>query len=114
MCPSMAMPNMKLIGEFMKQLRCHKLFEHFYIKWPPEAIMFFRLLPKIIGFLLSGTSMAMANMNLIDVFVTKLWPVQPLACGSGGGGGGGDGGATKNIILLKFLNFGDITMLCRS
>ena len=38
--------------------------------------------------------MAMANMNLIGVFVTKLWPVQALACG-------GDG-ATKNI------NFGDI------
>ena len=25
--------------------------------------------------------MAMANMNLIGVFVTKLWPVQALACG---------------------------------
>ena len=37
--------------------------------------------------------MAMANMNLIGVFVTKLWPVQALACGGGGGGGG-----TKNII----------------
>ena len=59
--------------------------------------MFFRLMTKIIGFLKSGTSMAIANMNLIGVFVTKLWPVQALACG-GGGGGGGDGGATKNII----------------
>ena len=29
--------------------------------------------------------MAMANMNLIGVFVTKLWPVQALACGGGGG-----------------------------
>ena len=48
--------------------------------------------------------MAMANMNLIGVFVTKLWPVQALACG----GGGGDGGATKNIISPKFSNFGDI------
>ena len=28
--------------------------------------------------------MAMANMNLIGVFVTKLWPVQALACGGGG------------------------------
>ena len=27
--------------------------------------------------------MAMANMNLIGVFVTKLWPVQALACGGG-------------------------------
>ena len=43
--------------------------------------------------------MAMANMNLIGVFVTKLWPVQALACG---------GGATKNIISPKFSNFGDI------
>ena len=51
--------------------------------------------------------MAMANMNLIDVFVTKLWPVQALACG-GGDGGGGDGGATKNIISPKFSNIGDI------
>ena len=51
--------------------------------------------------------MAMANMNLIGVFVTKLWPVQALACG-GGGGDGGDGGATKNIISPKFSNFGDI------
>ena len=39
-----------------------------------------------------------ANMNLIGVFVTKLWPVQAFACG------GGDG-ATKNIIPPKFSNF---------
>ena len=56
--------------------------------------------------------MAMANMNLIGVFVTKLWPVQALACGGGGGGGdggdGGGGGATKTIISPKFSNFGDI------
>ena len=48
--------------------------------------------------------MAMANMNLIGVFVTKLWPVQALACG----GGDGDGGATKTIISPKFSNFEDI------
>ena len=48
--------------------------------------------------------MAMANMNLIGVFVTKLWPVQALACGGGGDGGG----ATKTIISPKFSNFGDI------
>ena len=48
--------------------------------------------------------MAMANMNLIGVFVTKLWPVQELACGGSGDGGG----ATKNIISPKFSNFGDI------
>ena len=41
-------------------------------------------------------------MNLIGVFVTKLWPVQA----AGGGNGGGDGGATKNIISPKFSNFG--------
>ena len=51
--------------------------------------------------------MAMANMNLIGVFVTKLWPVQALACGGGGDGGGG---ATKTIISPKFSNFGDIIM----
>ena len=58
--------------------------------------------------------MAMANMHLIGVFVTKLWPVQVLACGAGGGDGG-DGGATKNIILPKFSNFGDIitTLFCK-
>ena len=44
--------------------------------------------------------MAMANMNLIGVFVAKLWPVQALACGGGGG--------TKNILSPKFSNFGDI------
>ena len=49
--------------------------------------------------------MAMAKMNLIGVFVTKLWPVQALACGGGDGGGGG---ATKTIISPKFSNFGDI------
>ena len=54
--------------------------------------------------------MAMANMNLIGVFVSKLWPVQALACGGGGGGDGGDGGATKNIISPKFSNFWDIIM----
>ena len=42
--------------------------------------------------------MAMANMNFIGVFVTKLWPVQALACGGGGVDGGG-GGATKSIII---------------
>ena len=58
--------------------------------------------------------MAMANMNLIGVCVTKLWPVQALACGGGdsggdgggddGGDGGGDGGgATKTIISPKIL-----------
>ena len=31
--------------------RRHKLFEHFYTKWPPEAILFFRVMPKIIRFL---------------------------------------------------------------
>ena len=41
--------------------------------------------------------MAMANMNFISVFVTKLWPVQVLACG--------DGGATKNITPPKFFKF---------
>ena len=41
--------------------------------------------------------MAMANMNLIGVFVTKFCD-----------GDGGDGGATKNIISPKFSNFGDI------
>ena len=58
--------------------------------------------------------MAMANMNLIGAFVTKLWPVQSLACG--GCGGGGDGGATKNIIPPKLSNFGDIiitTLFCK-
>ena len=50
--------------------------------------------------------MAMANMNLIGVFVTKLWPVQALACGGGGGGG-----ATKTIISPKFSNFGDIIIV---
>ena len=54
--------------------------------------------------------MAMANMNLIGVFVTKLWPVQVLACGGGDGGDGG-GGATKTIISPKFSNFGDIIIL---
>ena len=55
--------------------------------------------------------MAMANMSLIGVLVTKLWPVHALVCGGGGDGGdGGDGGggATKNIISPKFSIFGDI------
>ena len=50
--------------------------------------------------------MAMANMNLIGVFVTKLWPVQALACGGGDGGG-----ATKTIRSPNFSNFGDIIIL---
>ena len=56
--------------------------------------------------------MAMANMNLIGVFVTQLWPIQVLACGgedggedgagdSGGDSGGGDGSATKNILTTR-------------
>ena len=48
--------------------------------------------------------MAMVNMNLIGVFVTKLWHVQLLVCSGGGDGGG----TTKNIIPPKFSNFGDI------
>ena len=47
--------------------------------------------------------MAMANMNLIGVFITTLWPVQALACDCGR-----DGSGTKNIIPPKFSNFGDI------
>ena len=47
---SMAMPNM--IGEFMTQLETPQAIRaFFYTKWPPEAILFFRLMPKIIGFL---------------------------------------------------------------
>ena len=48
---SMAMPNMNLIGEFMTQLETPQAFEHFYTKWSPETILFFRLMPKIIRFL---------------------------------------------------------------
>ena len=55
--------------------------------------------------------MAMANMNLIGVLVTKLWPVQAWACGGGGGDGGDGGGATKDIISPKFSNFGDIILM---
>ena len=48
--------------------------------------------------------MAIANMNLIGAFVTKLWPVQSLALECGGGGdGGADGGATKNIIITTLF-----------
>ena len=47
--------------------------------------------------------MAMAYRNLIGVFVTKLWPVQALACGGVDSGDGGGGGATKNIISPKFI-----------
>ena len=60
-----------------------------YTKWPPEAILFFRLMPKK------------------GVFMTKVCHVQVLACG-----GGGDGvGATKNIISPKFSNFGAMIMI---
>ena len=45
--------------------------------------------------------MAMANMNMIGVFVTQLWPVQVLACG-GGGGDGGDGDATRTLYPRIF------------
>ena len=44
--------------------------------------------------------MAMANMNLIGVFV------EALACVGGDGGG-----ATKNIIPPNFSNFGDIMIV---
>ena len=45
--------------------------------------------------------MAMANMNLIGVFVTKLWSLQALACGRDGGG------ATKNNTpdIFKFRGY---------
>ena len=48
---SMAMPNMNLIGEFMTQLETPQAFWAFYTKWPPDAILFFQLMPKIIGFM---------------------------------------------------------------
>ena len=52
--------------------------------------------------------MAMANINLIGVFVTKLWPkLWPVQAVCDGGGEDG-GGATKNITSPKFSNFGDI------
>ena len=46
--------------------------------------------------------MAMTNMNLIGVIVTKLWPAQALACG--------DGCGTTIHNTQKFSNFGDIIM----
>ena len=45
--------------------------------------------------------MAMANMNLIGVFVTKLWPVQALACGGGDGGDGGAGVIGSDVPWLE-------------
>ena len=48
---SMAMPNMKLIGEFVTQLEMPQAFWAFLYKMVPEAILFFRLMTKIIGFL---------------------------------------------------------------
>ena len=45
--------------------------------------------------------MAMANMNLIGVFVTKLRPVQALACG-----GGWVGGKVRLIIFSNHWAFG--------
>ena len=38
---SMAMPNMKLMCEYMTRLETPQGFEHFYTKWPPEASLFF-------------------------------------------------------------------------
>ena len=42
--------------------------------------------------------MAMAKMNLIGVFMTKLWHVQALACGGGDGGG-----STKTDVFIISL-----------
>ena len=47
----------------------------------------------------------MANMNLIGVFVTKLWPVQALACGGGGGDGGDGGGDNQNHNITEIFKF---------
>ena len=41
----------EFIGEFMTKLEQAQAFWAFYTKWPPEAVLFFQLMPKIIGFL---------------------------------------------------------------
>ena len=45
--------------------------------------------------------MAMANMNLIGVLLTKLWPVQALACG------GGDFPISERSEKCQFGHFGN-------
>ena len=88
----MAMLNMKLIGEFMTQLETPQAFFSICIQnGRQRPFCFSDLCKKIIWFC------NLANMHLIAVFVTKLWPVQAWACGCGGDGGG----ATKNIIPGK-------------
>ena len=47
---SMAMPNMKLIGEFMTKLEHRQVFAHL-CKMAAIGHFVFRLMPKIIGFL---------------------------------------------------------------
>ena len=91
---SMDMPNMKLIGEFMTQLEAPQAFWEFLYKMAARGHFVFPIDAKnhkvLVIWDLNG------YMNLIGVFVTKLWPVQALACG----------GATKNIIPPNFQILG--------
>ena len=97
---SMAMPNMKFSSFLCKMAaRGHFVF-------PIDAKNY----KVLVIWDLSGYH-ALANMNLIGVFVTKLWPVQALACG-GDEGDGGAGGSTKNIIrCIHVLSWTVVTEL---
>ena len=106
----------------------NRFFLNLFTKWLPAAILDYRKSDQYATFIVfecfhkmaagghCGSPISAKNnrvltlcvytMNLIGVFVIKLWPVHALACGGSGGDSGG--GATKNIIPPKFENFGDI------
>ena len=98
----MAMLNMMLIGEFVTQLEMPQTFWAFLYKMAARGHFVFSIDDTNHRVIVIWDFNGYGEYEFVGVFVTKLWPVQALACG------GGDGGATKNIISPKFSNFGDI------
>ena len=101
----MAMPKMKLIGEFMTELQNPQAFLY---KMAARGHFVFPIDAK------NHRVLVICDLNGYGEYEFN-WCIgdKVMACTSVGvwrrGGGGGDGGgATKNIISPKFSNFGDI------
>ena len=102
---SMAMPNMKLIGECMTQLETPQAFWAFLYKMAGRGHFVFPIDAKNHRVLVIWDLNGYGEYEFDRCICDKV-----MACTSvgGDGGDGGDGGATKNIISPKFSNFGDI------
>ena len=106
---SMAMPNMKLIGEFMTQLEMPQSFWAFWYKMAARGHFVFPIDAKNHRVLVIWDLNGYGEYKFDRCICDKVMVCTSIGVRRRDGGDGGDGGgATKNIMLPKFSNFGDI------